>query len=158
MPCHGDKGQGLTDEWRAVWESDHQDCWGRGCHTGKSIEDSFSIPTVVPSIVGSGKLARFTSLEALSDFLKTTHPPQNPGWLTDEQYRNIALYIFSENDRSLVEPTLTPILFPTPIRTQISETMSDEEPRQGNSVALYVGFGFILFFVSIWAIRKTREP
>ena len=57
MPCHGDKGQGLTDEWRAVWEPDHQDCWGKGCHAGKRIEDSFAIPTVVPPIVSNVKVS-----------------------------------------------------------------------------------------------------
>jgi cytochrome c len=32
MPCHGDKGQRLTSEWRSQWVDDHQNCWGRGCH------------------------------------------------------------------------------------------------------------------------------
>lgn len=26
MPCHGDEGQGLTEEFREIWEDDHQDC------------------------------------------------------------------------------------------------------------------------------------
>ena len=35
MTCHGDKGQGLTDEFRGIWPSEHQNCWVRGCHSGK---------------------------------------------------------------------------------------------------------------------------
>ena len=45
MPCHGDRGQGLTDEWREVWEEDHQDCWAKGCHSFRDQDEVFTIPT-----------------------------------------------------------------------------------------------------------------
>ena len=131
MPCHGDKGQGLTDEWRAVWEPDHQDCWGKGCHAGERIEDSFAIPTVVPPVVSHAKLARFSSLQALSEYLKNTHPPQNPGWLSDGQYHAIALYIFRENDRPLLEsiPTATPKPTSTAMPAAVSVEQFSPSPR-----------------------------
>jgi len=154
MPCHGDKGQGLTDEWRAVWETDHQDCWGRGCHTGKRMEDSFAIPTVVPPVVSRVKLARFSSLEALYEYLNATHPPQNPGWLEDEQYQAIALYIFTENDRPLLVAILTPTITPRPTSTPLPETVLGEGLSQQANIIIYVGLGIILVVVVIWSMRK----
>ena len=78
MPCHGDKGQGLTDEFRAMWEPDHQNCWARGCHSGRYANDSFPVPTVVPPLVRSDQLSRFADMQGLSAFLKATHPPEAP--------------------------------------------------------------------------------
>jgi hypothetical protein len=156
MPCHGDKGQGLTDEWRAVWEPDHQDCWGKGCHVGERIEDSFTIPTVVPPIVSQVKLAQFTSVHALHEYLKATHPPQNPGGLEDEQYQAIALYIFSENDRPLVEATLVPTITRSPTSMPPPETVPAEESSQTSNMIIYIGLEIILAVVLIWGIRKRR--
>ena len=31
MACHGDRGQGMTDEWRDAYGED-KDCWQSGCH------------------------------------------------------------------------------------------------------------------------------
>jgi hypothetical protein len=156
MPCHGDKGQGLTDEWRAVWEADHQDCWGNGCHAGERREDSFAIPTVVPPVVSSVKLARFSSLQALYEYLIATHPPQNPGWLDDEQYRAIALYVFSENDRPLAESTLPPIVSSTYTNTPLPEAVPVDELSQQPIMIIYVGLGVFLVVMVIWGIRKGR--
>ena len=156
MPCHGDKGQGLTDEWRSVWEEDHQDCWGRGCHTGERIEDSFPIPTVVPPVISSSKLARFSSLQALYEFLKATHPPQNPGWLQDEQYQAIAIYLFEENDRPLLEPTSTPTPVPTATSTTSSEANSQEKTAHMPSIVIYIGLGLVFVAVMMWGLRKRR--
>jgi hypothetical protein len=87
MPCHGDRGQGLTDEWREVRVEDHQNCWGRGCHTGKSEIDAFYLPRSVPAVSGSpGALGIFRTAEGLFAFLQETQPPQRPGALTEREY------------------------------------------------------------------------
>lgn len=156
MPCHGDKGQGLTDEWRAVWETDHQDCWGRGCHAGERIEDSFAIPTVVPPVVSSAKLNRFSSLQALYEYLRATHPPQTPGCLQEEQYRAIAVYVFSQNSRPLAEPTLMPASTPTSTSTPMPEVLSQEEPLSQPSTVIYIGLGVIVLALVIWSLGKRR--
>jgi mono/diheme cytochrome c family protein len=115
MTCHGDRGQGLTDEFRGIWEPEHQNCWGRGCHAGRPGDEGFPIPTVVPELVNENQLERFTSLQELSDFLKATHPPQSPGVLKDDEYHAIALFVFTMNGRSLVSIPITdtPALTPT---------------------------------------------
>src|SRR5512143_2698591 len=69
MPCHGDRGQGLTDEFRGIWEPDHRDCWARGCHGGRPRDEGFPIPTFVPALVVADQLARFGSAEELDYYL-----------------------------------------------------------------------------------------
>jgi mono/diheme cytochrome c family protein len=98
MPCHGDQGQGLTDEWRAVWEEDHQDCWASGCHSLRDADKTFTIPTVVPPLIGSTHLEnRFSTPEKLFEYLKATHPPQSPGILNDEEYWALTAYLLAKN-------------------------------------------------------------
>ncbi len=100
MPCHGDRGQGLTDEWRQVWVEDHQNCWARGCHTGKPELASFYIPRVVPPVSGSPQSLRsFETAEALFAFLRETQPPQRPGTLSDAEYWALTAFLLHENGR-----------------------------------------------------------
>jgi hypothetical protein len=98
MPCHGDQGQGLTDEWREVWEEDHQDCWAKGCHSFRDQDEVFTIPTTIPPVTGSVHLLqRFVEPSDLYAYLRTTHPPQNPGILTDEEYWALTDFLLIKN-------------------------------------------------------------
>jgi mono/diheme cytochrome c family protein len=96
MPCHGDRGQGLTDAWRQVWEADHQDCWARGCHGGLPSDEGFPIPQTIPAIIGV-PAARAYDEEALLRYLRETHPPQRPGALSDEEYAQLTAFLLAEN-------------------------------------------------------------
>lgn len=100
MPCHGDRGQGLTDEWRQVWVKDHQNCWGRTCHTGQSEMAAFYIPRFVPPVSGSPQALRsFQAPEDLFVFLQETQPPQRPGALSQEEYWALTAFLLDENGR-----------------------------------------------------------
>jgi mono/diheme cytochrome c family protein len=100
MPCHGDRGQGLTDEWRQVWVEDHRNCWGRNCHAGRSEMDAFYIPRVVPPVSGSPQaLGSFQAPEDLFVFLQQTQPPQRPGALSEEEYWALTAFLLDQNDR-----------------------------------------------------------
>jgi mono/diheme cytochrome c family protein len=102
MPCHGDRGQGLTDEWREVWVEDHQNCWGRGCHAARSEMDGFYIPRTIPAVIGSPPvLGAFQEAEDLFAFLRATQPPQRPGALTDAEYWALTDFLLHENGRPL---------------------------------------------------------
>jgi hypothetical protein len=111
MTCHGDQGQGLTDEWRAVWEEDHQNCWARGCHTGNNGkgDEVFVIPTVVPLIIGENHLEKYATYNQLAEYLELTHPPQHPGILSHDEYLVIAGYVFTQNSRPPLTATITPV-------------------------------------------------
>jgi hypothetical protein len=95
MPCHGDYGQGLTDEFRSIWVEDHQNCWARGCHSGRPGEEGFPIPKVIPAVnETAASEAMFPTRNDLFAYLKATHPPQYPGKLKDEEYRALSAFVY----------------------------------------------------------------
>jgi hypothetical protein len=100
MPCHGDQGQGLTDEWREVWPEDHQNCWGRGCHAGRADDAGFPIPRDVPAVSGSPQaIASFQKADDLFTYLLNAHPPQRPGALQQAEYWALTAFLLHQNDR-----------------------------------------------------------
>ena len=100
MPCHGDKGQGLTEEWRMIWVEDHQNCWDRGCHGGRPGDEGFPLPETISAIIGpTASLGRFPSAKDLYQFLVDTHPPQRPGALPEEEYWALTAFLLAENGR-----------------------------------------------------------
>jgi hypothetical protein len=104
MPCHGDLGQGLTDDFRQVWVEDHQNCWGRGCHGGRPQDEGFPIPTVVPVVISEADaLPRFGDFASLQNYLHDTHPPQYPGKLADHEYLALTAYLWESNQKLAVE-------------------------------------------------------
>ena len=153
MPCHGDVGQGLTDEFRAIWPEDHQNCWGRGCHNGRSEDFGFPIPTIVPALVSNAKLAQYSSQQMLFEYLKATHPPQHPGYLTDEQYRAITFYVFSLNDRLTLPPTNTsiPTFIPAP------DIVSEREIPLHPNTFICIGVGIVISLTVLWSVRKRLK-
>ncbi len=156
MTCHGDRGQGLTDEFRRIWDPDHQNCWARGCHSGRPGETGFPIPTVVPPLVDEDHLVQFSSQEALADFLKATHPPQKPGILKREEYQAIALFVFTMNGRASGGAPITEI--PTPILTQtlpLSRVSNLRSFRASAIVILIIAI--VLTFVLIGATAHSRK-
>ena len=99
MPCHGDRGQGLTPEFRSLYVED-QNCWAHGCHAGKVGDQGFPVPHTIPAIISSdGNLPPFATADQLFEFLRTTHPPQHPGILPDDQYWAISNYLLVQNHR-----------------------------------------------------------
>jgi hypothetical protein len=98
----------------------------------------FPIPTFVPGVVTGDHLSHFASLQGFADYLKATHPPQNPGVLTDGEYHAIALFVFTMNGRAadtavpttlpVSTPTETPSPFPKSTETLILPTRSTADP------------------------------
>jgi quinol-cytochrome oxidoreductase complex cytochrome b subunit len=94
MPCHGDHGQGLTEEWKLSYNDHERDCWESGCHGQDYPNSSFEIPeTGIPAIAGSGKLGRFTSTRDLYDYLINDMPWGRTGTLTTETAWALSAYI-----------------------------------------------------------------
>ena len=153
MTCHGDRGQGLIDEFRSMWEPDHQNCWGRGCHSGRRGELGFPIPTTVPALVNLDHLSQFSSQQALADFLQTTHPPQSPGVLKKEEYHAIAYFVFTLNERL---PAGVPVTH-TPVPTPTQRLIPYEEFSSGSSpIALIILAAITMAAISIVFVLVRR--
>jgi cytochrome c len=96
-PCHGDKAQGLTDEFRQQYPPEDQNCWKSHCHGKVTYENGFTIPTLVPQLVGPGSLAKFPTAANLYGFIHAAMPFQKPNSLTDEQYYQITAFLLRQN-------------------------------------------------------------
>lgn len=101
MACHGDRGQGLTDEWRQAWDPPDRDCWQSGCHNPHHPPDGFVFPKVVPAVVGAGLLDQFQTAANLHAFIKSRMPFQAPGSLKDDEYWQLTAYLLRLNGYSV---------------------------------------------------------
>ena len=97
MVCHGDRGQGLTDEWRGALDIPDQDCWQSRCHASNHPPDGFVFPKAVPAVVSPGMVARFETGLDLYHFIKTRMPWQAPGSRSDEEYWQLTAYMLRAN-------------------------------------------------------------
>jgi cytochrome c len=83
MSCHGDHGQGLTEEWRESYAVEERDCWQSGCHGSDVPENSFSIAeSGVPSLWGGGRLSRFENSHELYTYIQQNMPYFRTGSLS----------------------------------------------------------------------------
>ncbi len=98
MPCHGDHGQGLTDEFRnRQYPPEDVNCWKSGCHGARPYEQGFTLPITVPMLIGSGALAKFQSAQELYGFIRTAMPFNKPGSLSETQYLDLTAYLLESN-------------------------------------------------------------
>jgi len=101
QPCHGDQGQGLTDEWRTQFPKEDQNCWQSGCHgtQGKDPpENGFVLPTAVPAVIGATSLEKFANTQQLYTYMRAAMPYEAPGNLSDEEYLAITAFIARAHD------------------------------------------------------------
>jgi mono/diheme cytochrome c family protein len=82
--CHGNRGQGLTPEWRATWAPADQNCWQSKCHGPNHPEGGFQMP-YSPPVTGVPFTGRFGTAQDLFNFIRQNMPWYAPGSLTDEQ-------------------------------------------------------------------------
>jgi mono/diheme cytochrome c family protein len=98
QPCHGDVGQGLTDEWRAQYPPEDQYCWDSGCHGERPYENGFTLPFTVPAIIGDGTLTKYQTAGALYRYIQVAMPFWNPNSLTEEEYLAITAHLMQAHD------------------------------------------------------------
>ena len=97
MACHGDRGQGLSDEWRGVLDPADQNCWQSRCHASNYPPGGFVFPKIVPAVVSPGMVARFETALDLHDFLRARMPYQAPGSLDEEEYWQLTAFLLRAN-------------------------------------------------------------
>ena len=95
--CHGDRGQGLTTEWRAKWEPADQNCWQTKCHASNHPPEGFILPRYVPPLIGPGTLSKFKTTLDLYNFIRVTMPWHNPGSLQEAEYWELTAFLAREH-------------------------------------------------------------
>jgi cytochrome c len=98
MPCHGDKGQGLTDEFRQTYPPEDRNCWESGCHGERPYDSGFTLPKQIPAIIGpQANLGKFTNAASLHAYIKAAMPFWKPGSLTEEESWLVTAFLLREN-------------------------------------------------------------
>ena len=151
MACHGDKGQGLTEEWRNVLNPADRNCWQSKCHASNHPLEGFKMPDYVPPVVGPGLLSAFGDALNLHDFLKARMPWQAPGSLSEKEYWQLTAFLIRENG---LDPGDTPLdeqnaklftLKPEPTVTPTPEALG--EPLReylGGNIQIVAGMGILM--------------
>jgi mono/diheme cytochrome c family protein len=98
LPCHGDKGQGLTDEFRTTYPPEEQYCWNRGCHGEVPYEQGFTIPKKIPAVIGQTTLAKFSDAAQLNAYIRAAMPFWKPGSLTEEDAWRVTAFILRQSN------------------------------------------------------------
>ncbi len=139
QPCHGDVGQGLTDEWRAQYPIEEQNCWQSGCHSqyGKDLpEFGFILPTVVPPVTGDDSLLGFATMGQLYAYISSEMPYELPGTLTEDEYLAIVAHLAKKHGvwngteldkENIVQMRLQPLAI-EPSLTENQENNATEVP------------------------------
>jgi len=97
MVCHGDRGQGLTQDYLNILDPPDRNCWQSHCHGSNHPLDGFVFPKFVPAVVGPGVLEPFRTALILHDYLQARMPWQAPGSLSEEEYWQLTAYLMRAN-------------------------------------------------------------
>jgi cytochrome c len=97
LPCHGDRGQGLTDEFREVYPPEDRNCWNSGCHGKRPYQNGFTLPTKIPALVGQGALQKFPTAANLHGYIFAAMPFWKPGSLTEEESWQVTAFLLRQN-------------------------------------------------------------
>ena len=181
MVCHGYRGQGLTEEWRAASGPEDMNCWQSKCHASNHPPEGFVLPPFAPQVIGPGALGRFASAADLHGYISEEMPWQMPGLLDEQVYWQLTAFLLRENGVSLArsinpqnaqqvllrenrpdqQPVETTQEYPEPALTPTvtsylynGETVGSEAPVW----VLMLFFGCILLLASIgWPLILARR-
>lgn len=165
LPCHGDKGQGLTDEFRETYPPEEQYCWERGCHGPNPYESGFTLPKIIPAVIGPDAISKFSNAGQLRVYIHAAMPYWDPGSLTEDDAWSVTAFIMRENglwngigelnatnadDVSIPRGTPTPLVTPEQVQVQEGSGLNSWLILLGVSVLL-----FLLFLVLKKIQNKT---
>lgn len=151
MACHGDQGQGLTVEWRAQWDVEHQDCARSTCHGARHPPEGFAFPkNFAPALVGENTLTRFENAQALFDFIRAKMPYQAPGTLTRDEDWALVTFLLRRRGIDIAEVNAENVA-----RIAVQPARENGATRLGFAFAaggIFCGAGALIYF----AVRRAR--
>ncbi len=154
MTCHGDRGQGLTDEFRALIGAPDSNCWQSHCHGSDRPPDGFACPRIVPPVVGPVMQQRFGTALQLHDFIASRMPYQAPGSLSQSDYWNLTAYLLRANG---VQVTVALLDRQTAAQIPLAKPAPPPAPSPFIlPVAILFGIGLIVLLGVIIHIYRAR--
>ena len=107
LPCHGDRGQGLTEEFKQTYPAEDRNCWNSGCHGKRPYENGFTLPMNIPAIIGPGTLQKFPNASVLRSYIFAAMPYWRPASLTEEESWQVTAFLLRENNLWTTREELT---------------------------------------------------
>lgn len=162
MPCHGDKGQGLTDEFRKTYPPEEEYCWESGCHGPNPYESGFTIPKKIPGVMGETTLAKFTDAAQLNAYIRATMPFWKPGSLTEEEAWRVTAFILRENalldaSTELNASNAASVKIPRAALTPIPTAQQAQAPNRSGAWIWLIPIGlFTAIFVLLYIFQKNK--
>ncbi len=150
LPCHGDKGQGLTDEWREVYGPEEMNCWQSGCHGKRHPPEGFELPHQVPPILSANSLGNYANAEELHHVIATSMPWWGPSYMTSEQSWQVTAYLLRQ--RGVMPPLVTLNEGNAPIFRLRTPAPRAEEEKPVTAAA--IGLLVIAVIAVLWHYRR----
>lgn len=162
MPCHGDQGQGLTDEFRTrQYPPEDVNCWESGCHGDRPYDGGFTLPKTVPPVIGPDALGRFSTVADVYEFTRRAMPFNAPGSLSPTQYQQITAFLMERNGVLPTGSALDPAAAATVFLREVTPTPASPDlpaPATGAGVLLALAaLGIGVFAALGWLLRR-RAP
>jgi mono/diheme cytochrome c family protein len=164
MPCHGDQGQGLTDEFRATYPPEEEYCWESGCHGANPYESGFTLPKKIPAVIGNTTLAKFTDAAQLHAYIRATMPFWKPGSLTEEESWRVTAFLLRQNDlwnapTELNDSNAADVKIPrgaflTPITTP---QLAGSQEQAGTMIWVILLGVVVLIILLMFILKKSRN-
>ena len=160
--CHGDRGQGLTDEFRATWPPEDQNCWKSKCHAPNHPPEGFVFPHTVPPLIGPGTLTRFQTAAQLDTFIQHAMPYYAPGLLKTDQYWDIAAFLLASNniqyDGNLSPDNAALVRLNSPIPADAPATPAPGVDVNGMAVLIPILAAIVILAgLIIWRLRSPKN-
>jgi len=163
LPCHGDRGQGLTAEFRETYPPEEVNCWQSGCHGERPYEFGFTLPTKVPAVIAHSALAKFSDAAQLNSYIRAAMPFWKPGSLTADEAWRVTAFILRENGlwddvNELTESNASDVRLPRAALTPVTTPQPAEAPIGGgrNGWVILIGV-FLLLSALLFVLKKSRN-
>jgi hypothetical protein len=150
LPCHGDVGQGLTNEWREAYGPEEMNCWQSECHGKRHPPEGFELPHVIPPVLGSTALTRFNNAEELHKVIAASMPWYRPSYMTAEQSWQVTAYLLRQ--QGVMPSNITLNEGNAPIFRLRTQAPAAEEERQ--VTAAVISLLAVAVVGVVWHYRK----
>jgi len=161
LACHGERGQGLTEEFRETYPPDEINCWKSGCHGKTPYEFGFTLPTKIPAVIGQNTLAKFSDAAQLNSYIRAAMPFWKPGSLTEAEAWRVTAFLLRENGlwddvKELNESNAGAAKIPRAAPTPAATPQPAEAPSVSNSWIIPIGV-FLLISALLLILKKSRN-
>ncbi len=163
LPCHGDKGQGLTDEFRTTYPPEDQYCWARGCHGPVPYDQGFTLPKKIPALIGPHTLAKFSNAAQLHAYIRAAMPFWKPGSLSEDDAWRVTAFLLRQNGlwdgkAELDASNAASVKIPRGALTPVAPPQQARGRAGGGALPWLIGPGILgLLLLLMFVLKKSRN-